>query len=206
MQVRKSILALVFLLLGATVPGRAQDLAVGDFEDAGPAIDKWLKLVHGGAAQGARQTASLRFQYRVPENPWQSWVDKSGSTLRELRPRRAIETAMGRDEPPLEQVDWVRIVYASERPSGGKVYERVVAVREDDGVWRVADYAAWPDPEAIVNNAALETIPYRFYYFPGDFRYGWRGAFIDGHRPPEPPADRGSARANPRTFPRRPPQ
>jgi hypothetical protein len=208
MTSRGSAVRFLFVLFFArsAVPASAQTLAVSGVEEAGAAVSRWLDLVRGGAAEAARQTASARFQYRVPENAWRHWVDKSTGGLRELRPRRPVETAMGRDEAPLEPLEWLRVLYSSERPDGGRIYERILAIREDDGVWRVADYAAWPDPEAIIHNSALESVPYRIHYFPYDYRLGWRGWLIGGgSRPPEPPVDRGSARANPRTFPRRPP-
>jgi hypothetical protein len=194
------------LLLAGPAPAIAQTLAVTGIEEAGAAVGRWLDLVRGGAAEAARQSASERFQYRIPENAWRNWVDRSAGALRELRARRPVETAMGRDEAPLEPLDWIRVLYASERPAGGRIYERVLAIREDDGAWRIADYAAWADPEAIVTNAAIEAIPYRFYYFHDDYHRGWRHwLFGGGPRPPDAPPVRGSTRANPKTFPRRPP-
>ena len=196
----------LFWTLAVAGPAAAQEPAGKILEEATPAIESWLNLVRGGGGETALLRASARFQYRVWQNPWRTWVDKSAPSLRELRPRKAIETSIGQDQPPLEPLQWVRVTYSSEWPSGGKVYEQLLAIREDDGVWRIADYAAWPDPEAIMHNAQLETVPYRSYYYPGFFVHGWRGRFVDGHgQEPPPPVDRGSTRANPRTFPRRPP-
>jgi hypothetical protein len=193
------------ILIGVTISGTAVPAAsaqesVLDSLDAGPAITGWLNRVRGGAGEATWGEAADRFQYRVNDRVWAHWVDRASSELRELRPRHVLQAAAGRDSLPLEAVDWVRVVFASERAAGGKILEQVVAIRDADSVWRVADYAAWPDPEAIVKNAALDPVPYGFGYLSRFFIRDWRAHHPRpmGGRPPEP--DRA------RAAPKRPPE
>jgi hypothetical protein len=192
--------------LGGAVPLDAQQTAGGEAERA---IVEWLALVNGGDATQAWNQASFRFQYRIGQRSWQEWVAAYPTRLTGLGSRRTIELTLGRDEPPLEPLEWARVVYARDRAAGGRVFERVIALREGDD-WRVADYQTWPDDKAAVTNTSLLAVPYRSGYAGQFLPHGyWRGGRLlrrIPRQPPPPAADRPSARANPTTFPRRPPE
>jgi hypothetical protein len=118
-----------------------------------------------------------------------------------------LAVSAGRDEAPQPELDWIVAMFESARPAGGRILERVWAWREDDGPFRVVNYGIWPDPEAVINNAYVDPIPYRVVWGGSVAWYGpgWRGG--RRVRPEVAPAvaPRGTAVANPRTFERRPP-
>jgi Protein of unknown function (DUF4019) len=169
------------------------------------AAARWADLVRAGGADQARSGASDRFRYRIDERIWRTWVEKHADHLKELGARQVLSSVQGRDEPPLEPLEWSRVVFASPWPGGGRVLEQVWSIRESGGEWETVDYRAWPDGEAIVHNADVEPIPYWVVYFPGDFGHGWRRRMF--RVPPEKPSvpERPTAIANPKAFPKRPP-
>jgi hypothetical protein len=124
-----------------------------------------------------------------------------------LRARRLMAVAAGRDEAPLPELDWIVATFESARPAGGRILERVWAWREDGGPFRVVNYGVWPDPEAVINNAYVDPIPYQIAWGGSLVWYGrgWRGG-RRGRPEAAPAAPRGTAVANPRTFARRQPE
>jgi len=199
-------------LLGAVLaaamvtPVLAQNPAIDSTANpAEPAIVRWLGLVAGGAADQAYSEASIRFRTRITQSAWRDWVTGNTARFGEAGPRRTIELTFGHDEAPLPELDWVRVVYARNRALGGRIFERVIAVSDGDD-WRIADFAAWPDAEAVVSSGSLLPVPFAFGYA-GAFLPGFlHGRFGRRPRPGTPPsAGRPTARANPATFPKKPP-
>ena len=194
--------------LGAlTSPTQGQTPSGSD--PAGLAMRQWLQLVAGDGADRAWAQASFRFQYRVTESDWRSWVGSNHARLAEgAAGRRVVEFTLGRDEAPLPVLDWARAVFARNRPDGGRLLERLVAVNEG-GTWRIADFAVWPDGAAIVASAGIDPVPYHIAYN-GVFLHDpeWRfhpRAYRPPRPAPVPPAPPPTNFVNPRTTPRKPP-
>ena len=185
------------LLIGPITAARGQD----SIPTAETAAAAWLDLVAAGGADAAWRQADGYFRERLPDWAWRKWVAAQHDRLGELRNRRVLELTGGRDESAAPPLEWAVYFFGSDRPAGGRIIQRVNVARVA-GVWVVYDYAAWPDPAAVVNNAYLDPIPYDAIVLGRGLRHRGR---------PRPPlgspagASPPRAVANPRTFPHRPP-
>jgi Protein of unknown function (DUF4019) len=171
---------------------------------AGPeaAAAAWLDLVAGGQGGVAWHQTDPYFQARIPEAAWESWVGAQRGRLPGRPGRQLLESATGRNatvEPP---VDWAIYVFATNRPAGGRIIQRVAVARAQDGGWAVYDYGVWPDPAAIVANASVDPIPYGAIPLYGG-RWG-RFRRLPGRPDGRPAPPSGRNVANPRTAPPHP--
>ncbi|MGE0440745.1 MAG: DUF4019 domain-containing protein [Gemmatimonadales bacterium] len=202
----------VLLAVGGADPAAAQ--SEPDWEGARQEMIRWLGLVAGDAADRAREQASPLFRDRITSLDWGYWVFHNHQAVAEgAARRRVVESTSAIDQPPLPEIQWARVVFARERPRGGRLYERVIALVEN-GRWRVADYVTWVDAEGIVTSTGVDPIPFQFaydaWYLPGHYlsgRYfrGHPGRGADRTPPPGAGPKRPTAVANPKTFPRKPP-
>jgi len=196
MRAKLSITLVVAALALASAAGRAQE------PPAGPeaAAAAWLDLVAGGQGGVAWHQTDPYFQASIPEAAWESWVGAQRGRLPSRPGRRLLESATGRNEAVEPPVDWAIYVFAANRPAGGRIIQRVAVARDRDGDWAVYDYGAWPDPAAIVANAALDPIPYGAIPLSAG-----RWGRLRRRFPGRPAAPSGRNVANPRSAPAHPP-
>jgi hypothetical protein len=143
----------------AAVPCAAQTSRDPAVEEALAAISAWSTQARGGDPESWAR-ASPRFQARIAAWRWQEWADKHVSQWDGVGAARVLSLQVVRTEVPDPPGEWVGVILVHDRARGGKLFERVWAVREEGRSWSVVDYALWPDGEAIVTNAYFRPIPW----------------------------------------------
>lgn len=200
---------ILFIALALTIaesPNAGGQVTPPPADAADSVITAWLVLVTRGAAAESWSQASPRFQRRIDPAGWTEWVQAQRGRLGNGQPI-PLSATRTRSGSPHPEAEWTGITFAMSRAAGGRVLHQVWAAREDGHSWRVTDYAAWPDAQAVVNNAFLDPIPYRYAGLArGDVNW-WAGPILPRPAPTPPrPAAAGTARANPATTrPRSPP-
>lgn len=196
MAARTSLVALIIGLFATPSPAQAPPATSEAVATA------WLDLVAAGQADATWHQASQYFQERVAPGGWSKWVEAQHNQLRELRSRKVLESATGRDQSDTPTVEWAAYLFAGERPAGGRIMQRVGVARIEGGEWVVYDYGIWPDPAAVVANAYVEPVPYSVFFLS---RRSFFHRFRSHPPPPGRPAPPPRNVANPRTFPKPPP-
>jgi hypothetical protein len=152
-------------LLLAAVPCAAQTPGIDDrlrdpvVQEAMAAITTWTSQARA-ANPDSWASASPRFRERIAGFRWLRWADEHVKQWEGVGAARVQAIEAVYTEPPEPHQEWVGVLLVHGRARGGKVYERVWAVRENDHPWAVVDYALWVDGAAIVTNAYVRPIPW----------------------------------------------
>ena len=104
--------------------------------------------------------ASWRFRDRIAAWRWHRWADEHIRQWEGVSAPRVHSIELVYTDAPDPPGEWVGVLLVHDRARGGKMYERVWAVRENGTPWAVVDYALWPDGGAIVTNAYVRPIPW----------------------------------------------
>ena len=148
------------LLLLLAIPCAAQTSPRSpEVEAALSAIDAWTAQARGGDPESWSK-ASQRFRDRIAAWRWREWSGKTLSAWDGVGAARVQSVDFIRTEAPDPPGEWVGVILVHDRARGGKMFERVWAVREEGQPWSVVDYALWPDGQAIVTNAYVGPIPW----------------------------------------------
>lgn len=112
----------------------------------------WFRLLDAGKYGESWSAASTLFQERVSQRGWQSKINRGRSALGPLHSRKLLWAVFAQAIPPPACWTDVRVSSCLAAPNGKyvivkfssyysrKVIETVVAEKDSDGLWRVADY------------------------------------------------------------------
>lgn len=193
----KTTLVVAALIL--VTPPYATAQPAPDVQEARKAIDRWFALIREGEADQTWAEASNAFRARIVDSQWRDWVRQASGRF-PASPRRELEFSVGRDEPPLAPLSWVRLTVASDRPGGGRVLEQIVVWHEIDR-WRVAHYGAWVDERAAVAAGWVNPVPYQLA-FAGQHTFRGHYPWWVGHGRRAPPPSRPEPALSNRVLPR----
>ena len=158
----KRPLTLALLLLAAApcaaqTAGLAERLKDRVAQEGLAAIMAWTAQAHA-AHPDTWANASPRFQTRIAAWRWHRWANEHIPQWEGVGAARVESLDLVFTEDTKPPGAWVGVILVHDRARGGKMYERVWAVRENGAPWAVADYALWPDGKAIVTNAYVRPI------------------------------------------------
>ena len=152
-----------FLLLLITAPGAAQTADLAErlkdpvAQEGVAAIMAWTALARAAHPDSWVKT-SPRFQERIAAWRWHRWAGEHIPQWEGVGPAQVESLELVYTDAPDPPGAWVGVILAHDRARGGKMYERVWAVRENGAPWGVVDYALWADGAAIVTNAYVRPI------------------------------------------------
>jgi hypothetical protein len=138
----KLLKTLAALALAAAITALA---AFGAEElDTAPAMaaaQGWLAYVDAGDFGKSWDESAAYFQTSIPKLDWQKKLDAARSPLGVLITRKIVRADYARKLPNAPDGEYVVIRYEARFGNVPRATESVTAMREQDGLWKVAGYA-----------------------------------------------------------------
>ncbi len=127
-------------LLALANAARTPADAVARLQGSEQAAAEALRLIDGGRYPESWAGASEIFRQRLARDDWASEADKVRSPLGKLGSRKLRSLSYATSLTDLPAGEYVTLVYDSNFSSRAGISEAVIAVRERDGIWRLAGY------------------------------------------------------------------
>ena len=117
-----------------------EDDETGAVAEASAAADAWLETVDAGDVKASWEATSSLFRRLVGVTQWRESFDRVravfGRTLRRDQSDARFTTSV----PGAPDGEYVVMEYAAELERKKEAVETVVAMRDEDGAWRVSGY------------------------------------------------------------------
>jgi Protein of unknown function (DUF4019) len=131
-----SVFALIVVLAVAR-PAQAQE---PDTKAARTAVDAWLTLVDTGKYAQSWETAATFFKNAVPSQKWEAGAKTARGPFGAFKSRTLKSATTATTLPGAPDGAYVVFDFDATYENKASATERVTAVREKDGSWRVVGY------------------------------------------------------------------
>jgi len=108
--------------------------------NASAAADAWLERLDADEIEGSWQETSSLFRRLVDLAAWRESVDRVRSVFGRTLRRELGDTRYTTTVPGAPDGEYVILEYAAELERKQEAVETVVAMRDEDGAWRVGGY------------------------------------------------------------------
>jgi len=108
--------------------------------DASAAAEAWLALVDAGEVEASREATSTLFRRLVDGAQWRESFERVRSLFGRTLHRGLSDARYTTSVPGAPDGEYVVMEYAAELERKQEAVETVVAMRDEDGAWRVGGY------------------------------------------------------------------
>jgi len=143
MNLQKTLVALVVIVIGATVvPGCSKDPKSnpGAEQLAAQTAQDWLALVDGGKNLESWQQAAEYFRAAVPQEQWLQTIKAAREPLGALVSREIKSTKYTTSVPGGPDGKYVIVQFSSSFENKKTAIETVTPMMDKDNTWRVSGY------------------------------------------------------------------
>ncbi len=143
MNLQKTLVALVVIVIGATVvPGCSKDPKSNPEAEqlAAQTAQDWLALVDGGKNLESWQQAAEYFRAAVPQEQWLQTIKAAREPLGALVSREIKSTKYTTSVPGGPDGKYVIVQFSSSFENKKTAIETVTPMMDKDNTWRVSGY------------------------------------------------------------------